>query len=131
MEAASQTILVVEDDEETLNVLSRTLAAGGYDVIWARNAEDTLKLLTRHDGPIGLIMVDVVLPGLSGPELVERVREPYPQAAAIFLSAFDAETVRSHGVDPNTMPFLPKPWDGEELLSLVTEVLADEGNAPF
>lgn len=124
MTAYGQTVLVVEDDEETLNVLSRTLASGGYDVIWARNGADTLKLLTKHeDVTISLIIVDVVLPGMSGPELVEAVREVHPIAGAIYVSAYDVETVRSHEVDPETMPFLPKPYDPSELLSLVEEVL--------
>jgi two-component system, cell cycle sensor histidine kinase and response regulator CckA len=123
MAANGQTVLVVEDNEETLNILSRTLAAGGYDVIWARNGADTMKLLTRHDGPIALIIVDVVLPGMSGPELVARVSRRYPRAAALYVSAYDPETVRSHGVDPDTMRFLPKPYEPSELLSEVEAAL--------
>lgn len=125
MTAHGQTLLVVEDDEETLNVLSRTLAAGGYDVIWARNGADTLKLLTRHNGPIALIIVDVVLPGMSGPELVEKVGRRYPNAGAIYVSAYDSETVKSHGVDPDTTAFLAKPYEPGELLRVVEQVLDD------
>jgi two-component system cell cycle sensor histidine kinase/response regulator CckA len=119
------TVLVVEDDEETLNVLSRTLAAGGYDVIWARNGADTLKVLTRHEGPIALMILDVVLPGMSAPEVVEKVRKKHPEAGAIYVSAYDDETVRSHGVDPDTMPFLPKPYEAEDLLDVVREELPE------
>ncbi|MEX2374556.1 MAG: response regulator, partial [Dehalococcoidia bacterium] len=122
--AKGQTVLVVEDDEETLNVLSRTLASGGLDVIWARDGADTLKLLTRHDGPISLMVVDVVLPGMAAPELVEEVRRVHPKAGAIYVSAYDVATVRSHGVDPDTMPFLPKPCEPRDLLRIVQEALA-------
>lgn len=114
---------MVEDDEALLNVLSRALAAGGHDVIWARNGADALKLLTREEEPIAAIVVDVVLPGMSGPELVEQVARKYPGARAVYVSAYDVETVRSHGVDPDTMPFLPKPCEPADLVRLVSEVL--------
>jgi two-component system, cell cycle sensor histidine kinase and response regulator CckA len=123
MAGTGQTILVVEDDEETLNVLSRTLAAAGHDVIWARNGADALKLLTRWDRPLGLILTDVVLPGMSAPELVEKVRRRHPDVGVIYVSAHDADTVRSHGVDPETMAFLPKPCEPEDLRRLAAEVL--------
>lgn len=126
MEGKRQTLLVVDDSEEMLNVLSRSLAAEGYDVIWARNGTDTLKLLTREEGPIALMVVDVVLPGMSGPELVEQVRRQHPGAGAIYVSAFDADTVREHGVDPDTMPFLPKPYEPDALLARVREVLREK-----
>ncbi|MBW3628796.1 MAG: response regulator [Gemmatimonadetes bacterium] len=123
MSAVGRRILVVEDDEETLNILSRTLAAGGHDVFWARNAPDALKLLARRDPPIALIITDVVLPGTSGPELVEQIREFHPDVAAIYVSAYDTDTVRSHGVDPNTMAFLPKPTEPRDLLRFVEAAL--------
>lgn len=123
MAAREPTILVVEDDEETLNVLARTLASGGYDVLWARNGEDTLKVLTRHDGRIDVVVLDVVLPGMSAPELVEKVSRQHPETAAIYVSAHDSQTVREHGVDPDTMPFLPKPYEPDALLELVKEAL--------
>jgi two-component system, cell cycle sensor histidine kinase and response regulator CckA len=119
-----QTLLVVEDDEETLNVLSRALASGGYDVVWARNADDTLKILDRSDDPIALIIVDVVLPGMPGPELVDEVRQKHPAADAIFISAYDKADVRKHGVDPDEVPFLAKPFSTDELLRQVETSLA-------
>ncbi len=123
MAATGQLILVVEDDEETLNVVARTLAAAGHDVIWARNGADALKRLTRLDRPLGLVLADVVLPGMSGLVLVEKVKERYPGAGVVFVSAYDAETVRSHGVDPDAVPFLPKPYEPEDLQRVVAEVL--------
>lgn len=117
------TILVIEDDEETLNVICRTLAAGGYDVMWARNGEDTLKLLTRHDGPISLIVSDVLLPGMPARAVVDSVSSRYPEVEALYVSAYDEDTVRSHGVDPDTMRFLPKPYEPQQLLDAVNETL--------
>lgn len=125
MAAKGKTVLVVEDDEETLNVLSRTLAADGYDVLWARNGVDALKLLTKQDRPVALVVVDVVLPGMSAPELVEKVSRRHPGAAAIYVSAYDVQAVRSYGVDPETMAFLPKPYESGDLLRMVAEALGE------
>ena len=116
-------ILVVEDDDETLNVLSRTLAAAGYDVVWARNGPETLTLLSRHLGPISLMILDVVLPGMSGPELAKEVNRKHPEARVIYVSAYDRETVQSHGVDPDTVPFLPKTDVADRLIEKVEELL--------
>ena len=126
MAANRLTVLVVEDDEETLNVIARTLAAAGRDVVWARNGADALKLLAKQAHPIALIIVDVVLPGISGPELVEKVLRRYPGARAIYVSAYDTETVREHGVDPGKMDFLPKPYEPADLLRRVAEALGED-----
>lgn len=114
-------VLVVEDDEELLNIVARTLASGGYDVIWARNGVDALKLLEEQDQQIALVITDVVLPGMSGPELVEKVSERHSMATAIYVSAYDEDEVRSHGVDLDTMAFLPKPYKPDDLLRMVSE----------
>jgi two-component system, cell cycle sensor histidine kinase and response regulator CckA len=124
---AGSTVLVVEDDQETLFMVSKTLAAGGYDVLWARDAAEALRSLSRREGAIGLILTDVVLPGLSGPKLVEQAQGTHPGIRAIYISAYDLEAVRNHGVDPDKVPFLPKPYEPAELLRMVREALRPGG----
>lgn len=116
-------VLVVEDDQETLNVISRTLASGGFDVAWARNADDALQLLGRHHRKIELLLADVVLPDLSGPALVTRAMELYPDLRVVYVSAYDLDTIRAHGVEPDLVPFLPKPYEPSDLLRVVTQAL--------
>jgi two-component system, cell cycle sensor histidine kinase and response regulator CckA len=125
MDSRDMKVLVVEDDEETLNLYSRALAGGGYEVVWARSGADTLKLLTRSDAPIALMIVDVVLPGMSGPALVDEVRKIQPDVGAVYVSAYDIVEVKSHGVDPENVPFLPKPFDTDDLLRVVGEALGE------
>jgi len=125
MGPTARTLLVVEDDEETLNLYSRALAGGGYEVVWARSGADTLKLLTRGDTQIALMIVDVVLPGMSGPALVDEVRKIQPDVGAVYVSAYDIVEVKAHGVDPEEVPFLPKPFDTVDLLRAVGEALGE------
>ena len=120
-----KTILVVDDDEETLNVLSRTLAAGGFDVLWARNGVDALDLLARSDCTVDLMLVDVVLPWLSGPKFVEHLTQKQAGVRVVYISAYDAETVKKHGVDPTSLPFVAKPYEPAELLRVIHETLIE------
>ena len=114
---------MVEDHEETLNFLSRALAAGGYDVLWARNSGDALKLVRKHDRRIDVVVTDVVLPDTVAVELVKKIKGRYPALRAIYVSAYDEETVRSHGVDPDRVPFLSKPFEPSDLVNVIHETL--------
>lgn len=114
---------MVEDHEETLNFLSRALAAGGYDVLWARNSGDALKLMRKHDRRIDVIVADVVLPDTTAVDLVKKIETKYPAIRSVYVSAYDEETVRSHGVDPDRMPFLSKPFEPSDLVNVIHEAL--------
>ena len=104
-------------------MLSRALAVGGYSVLWARDAADALMMLERHQGVVDMMLVDVVLPGTSGPELVEQATRMHPGLRALYISAYDEETVRGHGVDPEEVPFVAKPYEPGDLVDRVNEVL--------
>jgi two-component system, cell cycle sensor histidine kinase and response regulator CckA len=75
-----------------------------------------LLLLERYRRLIDLLLVDVVLPSLSGPELAARAKDQYPELLILYVSAYDQESVRLHGVDPDQMPFLPKPYEPSHLV---------------
>ena len=131
MPAEGKTILVVEDDQEMLYILSRTLAVGGFNVLWARDAGDALLLLERYSRRIDLMLVDVVLPGLSGPALVEKAAATHPELRVLYVSAYDDETVRSHGLDPDEAPFMPKPYDPVDLVRVVRMMLEEPRSRPW
>lgn len=120
-----KTILVIDDDEETLNVLARTLASGGFDVLWARNGVDALDLLARNGRSVDLILTDVVLPWVSGPDFVDHLTARHANIRVVYISAYDTDTVRDHGIDPDHVAFLPKPYEPAELLRLIEETLVD------
>jgi PAS domain S-box-containing protein len=119
----SETILLVEDDE-MVRILTRTiLQMRGYALLEARNAKEAIHFAEEHNGPIHLLLTDTVMPGLSGPELAERVMSVRPDAKVLYMSGYtDKAMALSGGRDPRTA-FLQKPFTPEVLARKVREVL--------
>ncbi len=108
-------ILVVEDDASVRQLVADMLAPTGHRVVSCRDAEEALAAVTT-EGPFHLVVTDVSLPDLSGPELVERLRREAPELKALLISG--GEDVG------NDLPFLAKPFTVTELRSKVEGVLA-------
>lgn len=124
---SAKTVLVVEDDPPALHVLSRQLTHLGYTVLWARDGWDALQILSHYRDRIDLVITDVVVPGLSGPALIHRARERHPDLAVIYVSGYDMDVVKRHGVDPDRMHFLAKPYEASDLRHLVEAALEPPG----
>jgi PAS domain S-box-containing protein len=119
----TETLLLVEDEEGVRNFARRALEESGYRVLLAASGQDALELAGRHSGPIHLLLTDVVMPGLSGRELAERLVADRPTVRVIYTSGYtDDETVR-HGVRESETAFLQKPFTPEELGRRIREVL--------
>jgi PAS domain S-box-containing protein len=119
----SGTILVVEDDPALRDVVTRILRSAGYTVVPARNGADALRLLELHEGTVHLLLTDVVMPGISGPELVARMAAVRPEMKVIYTSGYADDAVLRHGVLSDTTHFVGKPYTIEALTSKVREVL--------
>jgi two-component system cell cycle sensor histidine kinase/response regulator CckA len=124
MELRNKTVLVVEDDALVLEVLVDTLLAAGYTVMRAQNPVVALGLAEEHAGPIDLLVTDVVLPGLSGRELGERLAESRAQLRILYISGYAPEVVEDHGVLTQGSGFLCKPFTIDTLITRVDEMLA-------
>lgn len=118
-----ETILVVEDDEGICRLATRMLGSAGYTVLAATNSEEVLRLLERHERPVHLMLTDVVMPGLSGRDLANRVTARYPAVKVIFTSGYTDDAIAHHGVLDEGTDFLSKPYTGVELTRKVREVL--------
>jgi CheY-like chemotaxis protein len=124
--ATVETILVVDDDADIRHVISRALSGSGYRVLLAATGEQALDLLAAHDGPLHLLLTDVLMPGLSGPDLARRVRVTYPGVRVLYSSGFVGEhdfvgdDVGGAGRDA---PFLKKPYSLTALRATVRAVL--------
>ncbi|OPY67492.1 MAG: Blue-light-activated protein [Syntrophorhabdaceae bacterium PtaU1.Bin034] len=122
----NETILLVED-ENTLRDLVRTLLeAQGYTVLEAQDGDNALAVSGRYGGSIHLLMTDVVMPGISGRELAERLKTLRPSMKVLFMSGYTDDAVVRHGLLTARVQFLPKPFSPAMLALKVREVLDDD-----
>ena len=119
----SETILLAEDEEAMLNVIRTVLERMGYTVLAAPNPLDVFLLGQRHDGPIHLLVTDVVMPGLNGYELQARLAEAWPGLKTLYLSGYPSDIIAKRGLIPEGTHFLQKPFRIQDLSNKVREVL--------
>jgi PAS domain S-box-containing protein len=127
--AGSETILLVEDEGQIRQVARSILSRYGYRVIDAASGGEALELVERHDGALHLLLTDVVMPHMSGPELAVRLVKRRPGLKVLFMSGYTDDAVVRHGVLEGDVAFLQKPFTPAVLTGKVREVLDDLGQA--
>ncbi len=121
--SGNETVLVVEDEDGIRELVRRILADAGYEVLEAGDGKEALLVADRHDGPIHLLLTDVVMPGMSGGELGEALTGLRPDLEVIYISGYADSEVLNRGVHRTEDSFLNKPFQGDELLHKVRGVL--------
>jgi two-component system, cell cycle sensor histidine kinase and response regulator CckA len=121
--AGTETILVVEDADAVRDLASVSLRMHGYRVLTAVDGDDALRVVSNHHGPLHLVITDVVMPRVSGPPLVERLRAETPGLAVLFMSGYTDDAVVRHGLIEAGMNFLQKPYTPLALAKKVRQVL--------
>jgi signal transduction histidine kinase len=116
-------ILLVEDDEAVRSIARRSLEESGFEVVDAPHPAAALTVLSRGGPPYDVLITDVVMPGMSGPELAQRLRAEMPGLLVIFMSGYPASAVASHGVRAPGEHFVTKPFTPDALVERVTELL--------
>ena len=124
------TILVVEDEEPVRALLCRILKNAGYTVLVAVTGEDALRVEAAHDGSIDLLFTDVILPGMTGRELAERLQGRRPEMAVLYASGYNREIVATRGVLEAGISYLAKPYSSEDVLDRVRELIEPGSRAP-
>jgi CheY-like chemotaxis protein len=119
----SETVLLVEDEASLRELLREVLEANGYSVLVARGGADVLKIAEAHAGTIPIMVTDVIMPGMSGPKIVDLVAPTRPEMKVLFLSGYSDESVTRHGLVGPGRSFLSKPFGPEVLLRKVRESL--------
>ena len=125
----TETILVVEDSQPVRDLVARTLESSGYTVLLAASATAALRHCSRHEGPIDLLLTDVVLPKIPGPEIARRALELRPTLRVLFMSGFTDDTLIRQGLDPERPALLEKPFAPSTVLSRVRRVLNGDPQA--
>ena len=123
IKGGTETILIVEDDRDVRYVLRTILEGQGYTVIEAMDGDDAIKTYREYQEDIDLTILDVVMPGRNGNEILDDIARIDPSAKAIFVSGYTGDVVIDKGIQSENVDFLQKPLSIEALLAKVREVL--------
>ncbi len=121
--AGSATVLIVEDDPMVRKLTSSILESNGYRVIAADKVDDAVHRAQQVEGSIHLVLTDVIMPGMKGPELFARIAENNPKAKVLYMSGYAEEAITRHGVLQEGIQFIQKPFTLHGLLEKVAAVL--------
>jgi two-component system cell cycle sensor histidine kinase/response regulator CckA len=123
VQPGSETILLVEDQEAVRGFTRTALMSNGYQVIDAANGEEAIGLSAGHPGTIHMMITDVVMPGMNGRELANRLQAQRPGMKILFMSGYTADVIVQRGIIDSTEGFLAKPFSPVALTVKVREVL--------
>jgi len=122
----SETILIVEDEEAVRNLIEMNLKSFGYTVLKVKNAQAAISLCRgKKDTPIHLLITDVVMPGMNGCILAEKIREIHPEIQVLFISGHTENAIVHNGVLDDGITFLQKPFKMMHLAQKVRKLLDD------
>jgi two-component system cell cycle sensor histidine kinase/response regulator CckA len=119
----TETILLVEDEDDVRKVAKRVLAFAGYSVLTASKGSEALELLRQHSGSLHLLLTDVIMPGMSGRDLADRVHEVRPDIRVLYLSGYADDALSRTGVLDEGIQFIAKPFAAADLMRKVRQVL--------
>lgn len=119
----TETILLAEDEQDVREVAREFLESGGYTVIEAHDGGEALRLAETHGGTIGLLITDMVMPGMSGQELAGRLRQKRAGLRALFMSGYSERAAAESAQGDTSIRLLTKPFSRSALLRAVHEIL--------
>jgi signal transduction histidine kinase/ActR/RegA family two-component response regulator len=122
----TETILFVEDEQSVRDLVREYLSSTGYHMLEAADGVQALKVAAAHPGRIHMLVTDVVMPHLSGPELATQLGAERPDLRVLFISGYTDDTVFRHGVLEGGVAFLQKPFNLKALAQKIREVLSGQ-----
>jgi two-component system cell cycle sensor histidine kinase/response regulator CckA len=122
-QGGSETVLLVEDEEQVRRVARRVLEAHGYRVLCATNGREALAMTTAAGDEVELVVTDVIMPDMGGPALAEVLRRSRPELPVLFLSGYTGDDLGRNGIVASEVRFLQKPFSPEALARAVRQAL--------
>jgi two-component system sensor histidine kinase EvgS len=116
-------VLLVEDESAVLRLSKIVLERFGYDVLTAATPGEAIQLFDNHQGPVHLLVTDVVMPEMNGRELAARLRASRPELKTLFVSGYSASALAPRGVLDEGVHFLQKPFSLDDLAASVRQAL--------
>jgi len=121
--SGNETILVVEDEEEVRKLSVKVLGRQGYDALEASNGGEALLICEQWREPIHLILIDVVMPQMSGPQLIDRLQKVRQGFKVLYMSGYSDDAIAHHGILKGGVSYIQKPFSADQLARKVREVL--------
>ncbi|MFW2373585.1 MAG: ATP-binding protein, partial [Gammaproteobacteria bacterium] len=122
---ANECILLVDDDEQMRHLVQTILERQGYTVFSAKDSDDALATLASHQGPIHLLLTDVVMPGINGRELYKQATLDHPDLKVLYMSGYTDNIIVHHGVLDKGIQFIQKPFSNRDLIYKIRETLKE------
>ncbi len=111
-------VLLVDDDESTLDLVAHVLRDSGYRTLQAADGQEALEAANKYEGPIALLLTDIAMPGLNGVQLAKQICSQHPETRVIYITAF------GDLFDLGSNPLIPKPFTPVQLLAKVRETIS-------
>jgi two-component system, cell cycle sensor histidine kinase and response regulator CckA len=123
----NETILLVEDDDRVRALVSNMLRKNGFSVLLASAGDQALEIAARHRGRIHLLLTDVLMPGLNGRMLSERLTATRPETRVLYMSGYSDDDILRLGVKKNAAHFIQKPFSVDALIHKIRDTLNSPG----
>lgn len=117
------TILLVEDEVPVRIFAARALSNKGYKILEAEDAEEGLAIIAENEGQVDLVISDVIMPGMTGPEMVKEIKKTNPDLKIIFMSGYTEDAFVGTGLENDDLNFLQKPFNLKDLAAMAKKVI--------
>lgn len=119
-----EVIMVVEDEVEVLNLTKTMLESLGYNVLPASSPNKAMELAGNHEGPIDLLITDVIMPEMNGREIADQLKTLYPDISILFMSDYTENVIAHHNVVKDGVYFIEKPFTLKDIAAMVRDLLS-------
>jgi CheY-like chemotaxis protein len=119
----TETLLVVENEAAIRNLLQIALRRNGYTVLAAESGREALEVVRGHSGSIDLLITDIMMPDMDGPELAKQLSMIRPETRTLFMSGYMDETLGEQGILPANVNFIQKPFSPKIIAQKVRDIL--------